>query len=71
VFLWGGTDDAGQPLSNGDLFDPETQSFSLVDTLAAQAEATTEGPSLAASIPEDGAQNVPLQVGFPYDSRNA
>jgi RHS repeat-associated protein len=61
VLLWGGTDANGQPLQSGDLYDPETQSFTPVDTTPAEAQPTTAGPSLTASIPEDGAQNVPLQ----------
>jgi len=60
VLLWGGTDESGQALSNGDLYDPETQSFSAVDAVPSDAQAANSAPSLAASIPENGASGVAL-----------
>jgi RHS repeat-associated protein len=61
VLMWGGTDANGQTLNDGDIYDPESQSFSQVHTMPAEAQLSAEGPTLAASVPEDGAQNVPLQ----------
>jgi hypothetical protein len=58
VLLWGGTGENGEPLQNGDLYDPETQNFNLIETPPTAAQAASEGPTLAGSIPEDGAQNV-------------
>ena len=63
VLLWGGTDERDQPLQNGDLYDPETQSFTPVTELPAESQAGRETPRLVATLPSDGAQNVPLQ-GF-------
>jgi RHS repeat-associated protein len=61
VLLWGGADSNGQALTNGDLYDPETQAFTPIERVPTEAEPAAEGPSLAASIPEDGAQNVPFR----------
>jgi RHS repeat-associated protein len=58
VLLWGGASDNGEPLANSDLYDPETSSFAPVDTQPTEAQVTSTGPSLTASIPEDRAQNV-------------
>ena len=60
VLLWGGTNPSGERLNNGDLYDPEAQTFTLVDTVPAKAQPVDEGPLLVTSIPENGAQNVPL-----------
>ncbi len=59
--MWGGTDAGGQRLNNGDLYDPATQAFSMVETLPAEAQPSSAAPILVASKPADGEQNVPLQ----------
>jgi hypothetical protein len=60
VLLWGGMDTNG---NNGELYDPEAQKFVPVEAVSSEAQTTSKGPSLATSIPEDGAANVPLS-GF-------
>jgi RHS repeat-associated protein len=62
VLLWGGTDSGGKALHNGEIYEPGNKTFTLVQTLPAEAQSTSQGPSLAASIPQDGAQGVSLSV---------
>ena len=58
VLFWGGVDANGKALDSGEIFDPATQEIQARPTPASTA--AQQEPSLAASIPIDGGQNVPL-----------
>jgi len=62
ILLWGGTGEGEQSLLYGDLYYPETESFSPVGRSPAESEGGSTGPTLAASIPKDGAQNVAVST---------
>jgi len=58
VLIWGGVGANGTPLNAGEVIDPQTQVVSARRELPLS---TNDGmPTLAASIPEDGELNVPL-----------
>jgi YD repeat-containing protein len=60
VLLWGGAAANGERLNNGELYDPDAKTFNTVNAIPIEAQGSSEGPVLAASKPENGAQNVPL-----------
>jgi RHS repeat-associated protein len=62
VLLWGGVDANGNALNNGELYDPITQQFTVVDTPPSNPYSAFRTPQLAASIPEDGVTNVPVDT---------
>lgn len=54
MLLWGGSDSAGTPLNNGEIFDPATQNFTLVESYpSALFPQSSDAPALVASIPVD------------------
>ncbi len=58
VLFWGGVDANSKPLESGEIFDPATQEIQTQPTPISSV--TQEAPLLAASIPVDGGQDVPL-----------
>lgn len=56
VLLWGGMQRNGMAIPDGEIFDPATGGFYIVSS-PPSAEAT-QGPQVAATIPEDGDQNI-------------
>jgi RHS repeat-associated protein len=58
VLLWGGIDRNGSPLSYGEVFDPATQR-TTIETVEINSSAN-EVPQLAASLPPDGTQGLPV-----------
>jgi hypothetical protein len=58
VLLWGGTDAQGNSLSYGDLYDPDRQVFT-VTTVGLPSAPDFNVPFVEASLPVDGAVNVP------------
>src|SRR5436309_4384136 len=62
VLLLGGIGTDGRALENGELYDPEAESFSLINTPPSTQNGIEEGPQVAASLPEDGSGNVPADV---------
>jgi RHS repeat-associated protein len=61
VLLWGGINGVGQPIPDGEVFDPATQTFRLIAALPAAAVAG-QMPQVEATVPEDDAQNVPVNA---------
>jgi RHS repeat-associated protein len=59
VQFWGGVDASGQPLKSGEIFDPTTQTIQVQSSPLPPA---ASGPSIAVSIPADGAQSVALNA---------
>ncbi len=59
VLFWGGTDRNDAELSFGEVYDPATQHLRM-ETV--QAQASADPPRLEASLPEDRAENVPLDA---------
>jgi len=63
VLVSGGTDRYGKKALVQEIFDPVTQRFRFVDGNALKADSdASEGLQIAASIPEDGANNVSIQA---------
>src|SRR5579864_2883265 len=58
VLLWGGTDNAGRPVSFADLYDPNARQFS--STSVWNSAIDNNVPFLEASLPDDGATAVPI-----------
>jgi len=61
ALFWGGADDQGNLLSYGELYDPSLNRFVATTTVNA-ASPDLNVPALEASIPENGATDVPLDV---------
>ncbi|MFB3112905.1 MAG: kelch repeat-containing protein, partial [Gemmatimonadales bacterium] len=61
VLVWGGLDQEDKPLDNGEVYDPGTQQFTFVErvSLPSLLRSDPAPPSLEASLPEDGATDVP------------
>jgi RHS repeat-associated protein len=64
VYLWGGVDRTGRVLASGELFDPRTDSLRAVSTLLASLATDRDAPALLASLPEDGAREVPTTLSI-------
>lgn len=60
VLLWGGVNSEGVTLTEGEVYDPEAQSFSLRAFAAGQENPSA--PYVEASLPNDGAKDVPLEA---------
>jgi hypothetical protein len=60
VLVWGGTDNRGIPVSSGELFDLESQSFTITESSAVPARAIDQGPHLVMSFPGDATRSVPV-----------
>ena len=69
VLIRSGVNNEGVPLSDAELYDPDTQSFTPIAP-GEQILASSDASALAASIPEDGAQNFPLNglIGLRYST---
>ncbi len=61
VLLWGGTNAQGDSIPFGDLYDPDTRAFSFT-TVALPAAPDFNVPFVEASLPVDGAVNVPANT---------
>ena len=61
ALLWGGSDDESQLLSYAEVYDPGLRRFLATTTYQTQIP-DLNLPSLEASLPEDGAVNVPLNA---------
>ncbi len=57
VLFWGGIEQGGQAIPDGEVFDPVANSFRLETSHPAREE----NFSMWASIPQDGAENVPVR----------
>jgi len=63
VLFSGGLDKNGAKIENEELYDPQTQRFTRAKTAASlDQQFSIPNPQLAASLPEDRATNVPLDV---------
>jgi len=61
VLFWGGENRFGDPLNYGEVFDPLTET-ERIETSSALLSPGTQAPQLEASIPQDGARNVPVNA---------
>src|ERR1700733_6878590 len=61
VLLWGGCDAQGNSIPYGDLYDPDRQAFSFT-TVASPAVSDFNVPFVEASLPIDGAVDVPANT---------
>jgi hypothetical protein len=61
VLIWGGVDARGELLSYGEIIDPISATVRMQSTLL-QPSADSEPPSLEASLPQNGATGVPVNV---------
>jgi RHS repeat-associated protein len=60
VLLWGGRQETGVPIPDGEIFDPETGNFRI--QVSRPPAAANPGPQLQGAFPQNGSQNVPLDV---------
>ncbi len=62
VLLWGGVNQQDQALNNGEIYDPATQLFTAVGSMPpGPTIPDTQTPFVDASLPVDGAKNVPIK----------
>jgi RHS repeat-associated protein len=59
VLLWGGVDRSGAMLATGEIFDPRTNTLRATSTLTVLPIGDQAAPTLLASLPDDGARDVP------------
>lgn len=60
VLVWEGEDHKGTPLSGGEWYDPATHTWTALAMARNIVASTEEQPQVVASVPTDGATNVPL-----------
>ncbi|PYN89932.1 MAG: hypothetical protein DMD87_03705 [Candidatus Rokuibacteriota bacterium] len=59
LLVWGGADRSGALLATGEIFDPRTGTSRIVTTPRGSMTADRTAPALGASLPDDGARDVP------------
>ncbi len=62
VLFSGGKDGDGSPLTNGQIFDPKSQTIAVVASPESVLESSSGLTEMRASSPQDGDQNVPLDA---------
>lgn len=61
VLVWGGTPKAGDEITSGELYNPDSQTFAWWGTPPEQMEAGA-APYLAGALPQQGANDVPVET---------